>query len=77
MDENLPDNVIDFIPAYIRKLVFDCRDAAKEGLDMRSEIALLLTISERYKTGLVMIEFVNGWPQVIELETGEVWGFID
>ena len=76
MDNDTPDNVIDFIPAYIRKLVLECRDD-DEGIDRRGDITLLLAIFDRYLSGEVNIEFVNGWPQVIELETGEVWGFID
>jgi hypothetical protein len=76
MDENTPDNVIDFISPYIHKLIEHCNDMQSLGLDMTGDIAVLRAILDRYLNGYARIEFVNGWPQAIE-DTGEVWGFID
>ena len=65
------DNVIDFTRARLLKLIADALENQWEG-----EYHMLNQIFDRYARGMCVVYFVDGWPQVHEIN-GDIWGFID
>lgn len=65
------DNVIDFTRARLFKLLADSLENKWEG-----EYHMLSQIIDRYLRGICEVHFIDGWPQVHEIN-GEVWGFVD